>query len=386
MLLRRGVLPQGAYRPIGFAHTCCLTDLITGRNTQIMRARFVRSRGRATTRGRYFVPLSATAVVALAAGTLVAVNPISDGDNVALTQSTQSSFEAGANGAADTNGRVGEAVSIPLQSLFNVAGEFSWILDASEISVDGLPDGLTFNEETKTIEGTPTESGSFEIVVTAGDQTTSTPITIGTEGDGTVSTGSLGSDNPLSGAVTAVLGSLGLSGEAAANSTGNAGGDVPGDDNTDSTGSLIDVEGNGNTEGTTGSLPIDVEALLEGATGSTGDVETPENTTEGELDSEGTGEVAIQSSGSTVPGGSISDFVPFLTISGALLLGLAAAGALGAGSSAPGMAVNLGSNGSTTNGGNDTGSTGSTTGNAKKPVPKTEAPKAPGPEVNNGRG
>ena len=388
MLLRRGVLPQGAYRPICFAHTCCLTDLITGRNTHIMRARFVRSRGRATTRGRYFVPLSATAVVALAAGTLVAVNPISDGDNVALTQSTASSFEAGAgaNGAAETNGTVGQAVSIPLQSLFDVSGQYSWILEASEISVTGLPEGLNFNEETKTIEGTPTKNGSFTIVVTAGDQTAEADISIGTEGDGTVATGSLGSDNPLSGAVTAVLGSLGLSGEAAANSTGNAGGEVPGDENPDTTGSLIDVEGNGNTEGTTGSLPIDVQALIEGATGSTGDVETPETPTEGEIDGEGTGEVAIQSSGSTVPGGSISDFVPFLTISGALLLGLAAAGALGAGSSAPGMAVNLGSNGSTTNGGNDTGSTGSTTGNAKKPAPKTEAPKAPGPEVNNGRG
>lgn len=353
-----------------------------------MRARFVRSRGRATTRGRYFVPLSATAVVALAAGTLVAVNPISDGDNVALTQSTQSSFEAGAgaDGAAETNGTVGHVVSIPLQGLFDVSGEYSWVLDATGITVDGLPDGLTYNEESNAIEGTPTESGSFPIVVTAGENTAEASITIGTEGDGTVATGSLGSDNPLSGAVTAVLGSLGLSGEAAANSTGNAGGEVPGDENPDTTGSLIDVEGNGNTEGTTGSLPIDVQALIEGATGSTGDVETPESPTEGEIDGEGTGEVAIQSSGSTVPGGSISDFVPFLTISGALLLGLAAAGALGAGSSVPGMGVNLGSNGSTTNGGDETGSTGSTTSNARKPAPMTESPKAPGPEVNNGRG
>ena len=289
MLLRRGVLPQGVDHPICFAHTCCLTDLITGRNTHIMRARFVRSRGRATTRGRYFVPLSATAVVALAAGTLVAVNPISDGDNVALTQSTASSFEAGAgaDGAADTNGTVGQAVSIPLQSLFDVSGQYSWILEASEISVTGLPEGLNFNEETKTIEGIPTKSGSFTIVVTAGDQTAEADISIGTEGDGTVATGSLGSDNPLSGAVTAVLGSLGLSGEAAANSTGNAGGEVPGNENPDTTGSLIDVEGNGNTEGTTGSLPIDVQALIEGATGSTGDVETPETPTEGEIDGEG---------------------------------------------------------------------------------------------------
>ena len=360
-----------------------------------MRARFVRSRGRATTRGRYFVPLSATAVVALAAGTLVAVNPISDGDNVALTQSTASSFEAGAdaNGAAASDGTVGEEVSIPLSALFDVSGEYSWMVDASDITIDGLPDGLNYNQETKAIEGTPTAAGVSAITVKSGENTASASITIGAEGDatgdGTVDTGSLSPDNPLSGAVKAVLGSLGLSGEAAANSTGNAGAEVPGDETTDTNGSLIDVEGNGTTEGTTGSLPIDVQALIEGATGSTGNTETTTSPTEGELNREGTGEVAIQSSGSTVPGGSIADFVPFLTISGALLLGLAAAGALGAGSSAPGGGVNLGSSGSTTTGGNDTGSTGSTgssNNNAKKPTQKTESPKAPGPEVNNGRG
>lgn len=360
-----------------------------------MRARFVRSRGRATTRGRYFVPLSATAVVALAAGTLVAVNPISDGDNVALTQSTASSFEAGAdaNGAAASDGTVGKEVSIPLKDLGDVSGEFSWVIDATDIEVTGLPDGLTFNKDTKTIEGKPTAAGSSTFTVTSDEKTTSGSIKIGAEGDatgdGTVGTSSLSPDNPLSGAVKAVLGSLGLSGEAAANSTGNAGTEVPADETTDSNGSLTNVEGNGTTEGTTGSLPIDVQALIEGATGSTGDTETTTSPTEGELNREGTGEVAIQSSGSTVPGGSISDFVPFLTISGALLLGLAAAGALGAGSSAPGGGVNLGSSGSTTTGGNNTGSTGSTgssNNNAKKPTQKREASKAPGPEVNNGRG
>lgn len=349
-----------------------------------MRARFVRSRGRATTRGRFFVPLSATAVVALAAGTLVAVNPISDGDDVALTQSGMS-FNAGAGQAAYT---VGQEYTIELSELFDLQGEFKWLADASEITVEGLPAGLTFDQETKTISGTPTEAGSFQVTFRVGEQTAAYTFEIGAEGDsnGAIDSSSLGEDNPLQGALTAVLGSLGITGEAAANSTGNAGGGAPGDETPNNSGSLIDVEGNGNAESPTGSLPIDIQALLNGATGSNGNVETPDTDTEGEIGGEGTGQVAVQSSGSSVPGGSITDFVPFLTISGALLLGLAAAGALGAGSSAPGGDVTLGSNGSTTNGGTNTGSTGSSNNNSQRPAPKTETPKAPGPEVNNGRG
>ena len=337
-----------------------------------MRARFVRSRGRATTRGRYFVPLSATAVVALAAGTLVAVNPLSDGNNVGLTQSGMS-FEAGAGAEAGAGYTVGQEYTIALSQLFDLEGEFKWLADAAEITVTGLPEGMTFDQEAKAIVGTPTQAGSFEVSFTVGDQTATSTIEIGAEGEaggnGTIDTSSLGEDSPLQGALTAVLGSLGITGEAAANSTGNAGGDVPGD-----------------TDTQTGSVPIDVEALLNGATGSTGDTEVPDTTTEGELGGEGTGEVAVQSSGSSIPGGSVSDLVPFLTISGALLLGLAAAGALGAGSSVPGGGLTAGSNGSTTTGGNDTGSTGSSNTKSERPAPKTETPKAPGPEVNNGRG
>lgn len=334
-----------------------------------MRARFIRSQGRVATRGRYIVPLSAAAAVALAAGTVAAVHPLTDGSDIALTQS---GVDFGSGAGTFT---AGQAVSLTLAQFAQQAGiDVSWAFDASGallpgVQVTGLPEGLQFDATTGMITGTPTTSGSFSITVSLGTNTATVPVVVAPEGsngsstgaDGTITTDSLGGNNPLTGAVTAVLGSLGITSP-----------ETPGG------------------ETTTGSLG-------NGTTGSTGETTPTETTTGGELGGTGTGQVNVQTPGSSVPGGSMTQAVPVLALSGALLLGLAAAGTLGAGSAVPGLDLQAGSNGSTgkpnnrTTGGSTSGSTGSngngsTGGNETATAKKPETARAPGPEVNNGRG
>ncbi|EJE12082.1 hypothetical protein HMPREF9981_00995, partial [Staphylococcus epidermidis NIHLM020] len=44
--------------------------------------------------------------------------------------------------------------------------------------VDGLPDGVTFDEATNTISGTPSEVGSYDITVTTTDESGNVTETI----------------------------------------------------------------------------------------------------------------------------------------------------------------------------------------------------------------
>ncbi|WP_333619414.1 putative Ig domain-containing protein [Dietzia sp.] len=317
-----------------------------------MRARFIRSQGRVATRGRFFVPVAAAAAVALAAGTVVAVNPFEDGSDVALSAETGAQFGSAQIGSGASAGAaffLGQAVDLNIKQLAHNAGlDLSWALNADGsfkegVVVSGLPTGLDIDLTTGVISGTPTASGSYTIKVSFEGRTVSIPVVVGTQ-----DALSLLQTGDFNGAIEAVLGSLG-------NGTTSS--------NTTTTG----------TEGTVGT----------------------------EATGEGNGQVNVQSSGSSTPGGSLGEAVPYLAVTGALLLGLAAAGTLGAGSTAPGGTLNAGSNGSTggTNGGTNTGSNGSngSTGSNDSTVPggslgssnaKPTAPAktAPGPEVNNGRG
>ena len=314
-----------------------------------MRARFIRSQGRVATRGRFFVPVAAAAAVALAAGTVVAVNPFEDGSDVALSAETGAQFgsaQAGSGASAGAAFFLGQAVDLNIKELAANAGmDLSWALNADGsfkegVQVSGLPAGLDIDTATGVITGTPTASGSYTIKISFEGKTVSIPVVVGTQDAlSSLQTGD------FNGAIEAVLGSLG-------NGTTSS--------NTTTTG----------TEGTVGT----------------------------EATGEGNGQVNVQSSGSSTPGGSLGQAVPYLAVTGALLLGLAAAGTLGAGSTAPGGTLNAGSNGSTggTNGGTNTGSNGSTGSNdstvpggslgSSNAKPTAPAKTAPGPEVNNGRG
>ena len=68
------------------------------------------------------------------------------------------SEEVSADGVALPDAEVGEAYSVPI----GIIG-----YPTPEVTVTGLPEGLGFDDETNTISGTPTESGSFTVGITA---------------------------------------------------------------------------------------------------------------------------------------------------------------------------------------------------------------------------
>lgn len=411
-----------------------------------MRARFIRS-GRA--RGRYLVPVSAAAAVALAAGTVVAINPVTQSDDITLTQSEAifgGGAEAGVDGPTPT---VGAEFSYSLKDLAEAAGfaELAATLDFSTVTFEGLPDGVTYNPDTGIISGTPTTPGEYNVVIKIGDQVAgNVDITVGAEGttdgniggniggDANLELGSLG-DGPMGEALQQLLISLGISGALASGSLndgsipGTPGDDTPGDDTPGDETPGDDTPG-GDTGNTTSLGNLDLSSLatlIPGLAGSTGTGEvTPENpgdetegTVEGgsldnfpggmgsggdttpdnpETPGDETEASSLQNLGSsTVPSsdanGSAEALIPGLAISGTVLLGLALLAALANGSSVPSI-PGMGSSGpaGSTGTGSDEGpvsgpgDSGSTGSAAPAaPAPEPAAP-APGPDVANGRG
>lgn len=379
-----------------------------------MRARFTRSRGRVTTRGRFFVPVSAAATLALVAGTVVAVNNAQPEQDVALTQSALPIVSGQPELPAM---QVGAEFSYNLGDL---AGQLNMssaqrIINAGDVTLEGLPEGVSYDSETGIISGVPTKSGTYNVDIKVNGITVNTvAVTVNAEGtdggdaentnpEGTsvnteanAALSSLGENNPLTTTLQNLLISLGLSGALVSSSLG--GGNTtpespetpqPGDQG--SSGSAT-PENSDDTTTTTGSLGnIDFSSLTQlvpglatlttGSTGNTETVpgETQPDTAEGEVTAGSLGNLpgtlgsttdeefqpaqGEVSTGSEAMGSSDA-LVPGLTIAGSLLLGLALLAALNTGSTGSNgeIPLGLGSTGSTGNAQGGTGSNGSSTG------------------------
>lgn len=367
------------------------------------------------------VPVATVAAVALVAGTVAAVNHDQPATSIGLTQSTLPFVGSQAQAQAELPAmQAGENFSYNLGDLAAQLGlkNVEALITSGEVTLEGLPDGVSYDATTGIISGVPTKTGTYDVsVLVKGIKAASIKVTVNADGTGTTpgeNTGtgegegegtgtdalsSLGGDNQLTTALRDILASLGLSG---AVTTGSLGGGTPATTTPESPapdapngdasslanvdlGSLTDLvpglatletASGGNTttkptENPTGSGQgtIDGGSISDnvpGTLGSTGEG----NTTPGGV--KGEGEVTLGSQGM----GTGSDaLVPGLTIAGSLILGLALLAALSSGSTGPTLNLD-----------GAFGSLGS--GSAPQAVPTEETHNAqpPGPDVENGRG
>ena len=385
-----------------------------------MRARLARPRR--IVRGRLVAPVAAAAAVALVGGVVVATpDAPTVREDVRTVAVTIPGFQVNAEHSYDLNGIAWSGSMAGLE----VTG------------VDGLPDGLTY--ENGVISGTPTKSGVFDLTVTGtmNGETVELPVQLavfnadgtapagfnaGSSGavqgslggeaqaEGQIVTGSEGADailGAVSSIVVALGGDAGSVGDLVTGSTGGT--ETPDNESPapDSLGSSTTGEATGeaggelNTEslGPLGSL-IDTGTETETNTGSGSNTEAE---TTGGPSVTGGGEVSVP--GSSVPGssttgttGSLGNLAPGLALTGAALLGLAGLSiVLNGGSSTPGATSSLPSlpgSSTTTEGGSSgsNGSSGNRPGGSSGSVAPTvaagspERAQAPGPTVANGRG
>ncbi|WP_245624566.1 putative Ig domain-containing protein, partial [Belnapia moabensis] len=114
--------------------------------------------GTPTTAGSFALTLTATD------GTNA---PVSDTFNLDIgpAEADENGAPFVANAFADQTGQVGEALAIALpDNAFTDPDN-----DALTLSLTGLPQGVTYNAETRTLSGTPTTAGTYQLTVTATD-------------------------------------------------------------------------------------------------------------------------------------------------------------------------------------------------------------------------
>lgn len=379
-----------------------------------MRARLARPRR--IVRGRLVAPVAAAAAVALVGGVVVATpDAPTVREDVRTVAVTIPGFQVDAKYSYDLNGIAWSGSMAGLE----VTG------------VDGLPDGLTY--ENGVISGTPTQSDVFDLTVkgTMNGEAVELPVQLavfnadgtapagfnaGSSGavqgslggeaqaEGQIVTGSEGADAIL-GAVSSIVVALGGdAGSVGDLVTGSTGGTETPDNESPAPGSL----GSSTTGEATGEAGGELNTESLGPLGSLIDTgtETETNTGSGsntEAETTGGGEVSVP--GSSVPGssttgttGSLGNLAPGLALTGAALLGLAGLSiVLNGGSSTPGATSSLPSlpgSSTTTEGGSSgsNGSSGNRPGGSSGSVAPTvaagspERAQAPGPTVANGRG